>query len=123
MATQTKDQENATETQRSETNRTDSVERTPAPRQPVDQQTSGSVVQAIRTGQASALSLLRSQTDLALRDGRALVNVGFDLLETVVGAQRRIVDELVDAQWALNSQAVDIVDGSDSRPARTAAVR
>lgn len=107
MATQTKDQEN---TAQGVDTTDDTVEWRGERRASEDGQARSAVMEVARTGQASALSMLRAQTDLALRDGRVLVNNVFDLLEALLGAQRDIVDEVVGAQWTVTSRAVDVID-------------
>lgn len=117
MATQTQGQENTAQGVDTDG---DTVEWRRERRASEERPARGAVMEVVRTGQAGVLSMFRSQTDLALRDGRVLVNTVFDLVEALFGAQRRLVDDVLGAQWTVTSRAVEIID---PHPAGTTTAR
>lgn len=119
MAAQTRAAPQSTNAVRPEQDETQGVEEAGAAFADATQQAQGAVLQAVRQGQDSSLRALQTWADFGRSvigpapgsaNSRAMVNGAFGLFETMLGAQRRLVDELIAGQRTFANQLLDVTD-------------
>ncbi len=116
MATQAKDLPQAANAQRPTVDAAEVAERAGAAVTTIHRHMQGSVIDAVRRGQGSSLHALQAWADLSrlvtrsadASDARVLVTGAHDMFETLLAAQRQLVDDLIAAQRAFAVQLFDV---------------
>lgn len=119
MASQTKAPKQATNAHRPDDDVSELAAQTEAAVRSISSQVQGSMIDTVRQGQDSSLKALQAWADMGRQcssptfgatDGARLIGAAFDVLETMLAAQRRFVDQLIANQRAFAGHLLDVAE-------------